>query len=482
MPTTRLSKTPTKKARVSIACLTLISICLLSGCGDELNTQAMPPADIAITDVTVIDAVNGTRDNMTVWLSGDKIIAVDPSGITEVTATHVIDGRDKYLIPGLWDMHVHITYEPALTDMMPSLFLDYGITSVRDTGGMLPVLLPEIQKWRAIRAEAPRIFFSGPLLDGDKVVYDGRDRPQIGIANTNAEQAATNVANLAEAGVDFIKIYELVSPSVFNALIAAAGQHGLPVAAHVPLALDAITAGPQVGTMEHLRNIELACANNATNLLAARQAILMDPGEVSGYSLRSGLHTEFRPQALEQVNVNSERCTQVVQSLTNTIQVPTLRLNTIPTYSPLSRDDWLSHLATLPPEVAARWRETAQSFFGKAGALQVDMVNWSLDLVEAMHRAGVPIGAGTDTPIGQAIPGYSLHTELERLVEAGLSPRDALKAATIRPAEFLGLEATYGTIQPGKVADLVILASNPLTDIRNTRAIESVISKGQVVR
>ena len=341
-------------ARFSIACLTLISVCLLSGCRDEPSTQATPPADIAITDITVIDAINGTRNNRTVWISGDKIIAVNPSGASVATARQVIDGRGKYLIPGLWDMHVHITYEPALTDIMPSLFLDYGITSVRDTGGMLPLLLPEIEKWRAEGAKAPRIFFSGPLLDGDKVVYDGRDRPLIGIANANAEQAAANVTELADAGVDFIKIYELVSPTVFNALVAAAAQHNLPIAAHVPLALDAMAAGPQVGTMEHLRNIELACASNAEDLLAARQAILVNPGDVSGYGLRSRLHSEFRPPALEQVNINSERCTQVVQALTNTIQVPTLRLNTIPTYSPLSRDDWLTHLANLPPEVAAR--------------------------------------------------------------------------------------------------------------------------------
>jgi hypothetical protein len=473
------------KAKVSIACLTLISICLLSGCGDEPNPHAIAPADIAITDITIIDATNGTRQNMTVRLRGDQIIDVAPSATINATANQVIDGRGKYLIPGLWDMHVHITYEPALIEKMPDLFLDYGITSVRDTGGMLPALLPEIEKWRAVGAEAPRIFFSGPLLDGAKVVYDGRDRPQIGIANADAEQAAANVADLAAAGVDFIKIYELVSPSVFDALVAAADQHGLPIAAHVPLALDAGTAGPQVGTMEHLRNIELACASDAEDaedLLAARQAILLNPGEISGYHLRSRLHNEFRAPALERATINSERCSQVIQSLKNTIQVPTLRLNTIPTYSPLSRDDWLTHLANLPPEVASRWQATAQSFFGKAGALQVDMVNWSLDLVGAMNRADVPIGAGTDTPIGQAIPGYSLHTELERLVEAGLSPLEALTAATVRPAEFLGLEATYGTVQPGKVADLVILTHNPLADIRNTRAIESVISKGQVVR
>ena len=112
----------------------------------------------------------------------------------------------------------------------------------------------------------------------------------------------------------------------------------------------------------------------------------------------------------------------------------------------------------------------------------MNMVNWSMQLAAAMHAADVPIGAGTDTPIGQAIPGYSLHTELERLVEAGLSPMEALRAATIRPAEFLGLENSYGRIQPGYVADLVVLGNNPLDDIRHSRAIELVVSRGQRVR
>ena len=468
------------------ACAVLL---LLSACGETTQpetpatvTATTAAADIAITNITAIDTANGVREGVTVYTRDDQIIAVTTAEEPDIPADQSIDGRGRYLIPGLWDMHVHITYEPELTDLMPLLFLDYGVTSVRDTGGMLPELLPEIEKWRAADSEAPRIFFSGPLLDGAKVVYDGNDRPQIGIANANPGAAAANVAQLHAAGVDFIKIYELVSPEVFAALTAAAQQHGLPIASHVPLTLLADQAGPAVGTMEHLRNVELACASNAEALLEARRARIAAAADISGHQLRSSLHADFRPQAFANLDINSPRCQRVIAALRNTIQVPTLRLNTIAHYSPLLRDDWLAHLERLPAPVTTRWQSTAQRFLGEATPDIMDMVNWSMQLTAALQTAGVPIGAGTDTPIGQAIPGYSLHTELERLVEAGLSPMQALHAATVQPAEFLDLADTYGRIEPGYVADLVILSNNPLDDIRHSRGIEAVISRGRQVR
>jgi len=454
----------------------------LSGCDQPAEVVPDDIYSLAITNVTTVDAVNGVRSGVTVMLNGDEIVSVEPSAATPPPAAQIIDGSGQYLIPGLWDMHVHVTYEPRMTQQMPALFLDYGITSVRDTGGMLPALLPEIERYRGGEIQAPRIYFSGPLLDGSKVVYDGDDRPEIGISNATPEEARANVQTLVDAGADFIKIYELVSPEVFAALVDAAQVHNLPIASHVPLALLADKAGPQVGTMEHLRNVELACAEDADVLVAERLQTITHPGEVSGYALRSAMHAQYRPPALASVDIKSARCQAVINSLQNTIQVPTLRLNSLFKYSPLGRDDWREHLANLPDPVAAEWLQTAEQFFGQGSADALKMSDWSLALVGEMFRAGVPIGAGTDTPIGQAIPGYSLHTELERLVEAGLSPLDALFSATIRPAEFLNLQASHGQIQAGMVGDLVLLAADPSIDITNTRKINAVISRGEVVR
>ena len=151
----------------------------------------MGTVDLAITDVTVIDAVGGSRAQQTVLIRGERIVDVLGPGEQVPDAQKVLDGGGKFLIPGLWDMHVHITYEPDLTAAMPDLFLSYGITSVRDTGALLDKIEPEVARWRAPDAVAPRLFFAGPLLDGAKVVYNGNARPEIGIANPTEETAQT---------------------------------------------------------------------------------------------------------------------------------------------------------------------------------------------------------------------------------------------------------------------------------------------------
>lgn len=215
-----------------------------------------PQSGIAISNVTVIDAVSGERPGQTVLVDGDRIVAVGASNsIFFSGADEVIDGSGKFLIPGLWDMHVHLTFDERFTATMPEMFIRYGITSVRDTGGLMEKLAPVVERMRAQGAVAPRVFFSGPLLDGATVVYDGIDAPEIAVPNPQAGTARTRVAELKSQGVDFIKIYEMVSPGVFAALVEAAGTHGLPIAAHVPLSMRASTAGPHVNSMEHLRNV-----------------------------------------------------------------------------------------------------------------------------------------------------------------------------------------------------------------------------------
>ena len=457
-----------------------LSIFLALWFSTTTSTQASEQVDLAITNVTVVDAVSPPQENRTVLILGDQIVAVT-EGLGSYKPGRVIDGAGQYLIPGLWDMHVHIVYEQALIDAMPDLFLDYGITSVRDTGALLHKIQPEVKRWHELGSKAPDLYFSGPLLDGSLVVYDGDGRPEIGMANPSVEQALDNFNALRAAGVDFIKIYELVSPEVFAALADAAKQADLPIAAHVPLSMSAETAGPRVGSMEHVRNVEIGCAQNANELFELRRAEIVSPGERTGYELRRSLHQSQRTSALESADASSERCQKVLASLVNTIQVPTLRLNTITQYSPARRHDWVNHLERLPQPLGQNWLATAKFYAGQTSELGNRMSEWSLEVVAAMLDAGVPVGAGTDTPIAQAIPGYSLHTELERLVDAGMTPRQALEAATIRPAEFFSMD-DKGQIKVGMEADLVLLEKNPLENIRHTRTIVNVIANGEVVR
>ena len=406
---------------------------LLASCQ---SPTAPDVADLAITGVTVIDA-SGSRQNQTVVVEGGIVSAVQAVAEGPYPAKQVIDGRGRFLIPGLWDMHVHITYEPALTELMPDLFLSYGITSVRDTGALLHEIAPEVARWRAPGAVAPRLFYSGPLLDGGKVVYDGDSRPEIGVGNPDVGTARARVAGLKDSGVDFVKIYELVSPEVFAALVAAAREAGLPIASHVPLSVSVEEAGPQVDSMEHLRNIELGCAETAVVQLDERRARLEQPGAISGYDLRRGLHAEHHARA--RMAIDQATCDRVIASLASTIQVPTLRLNTFAVHPAFTRDGWADHLDRFPAALRSSWHAAAQGWAARAASMDPSAARWSLDLVKMLHDAGVPIGAGTDTPIGSAIPGYSLHSELEILVAAGLTPLEAIVAATVRPAEFFAL-------------------------------------------
>jgi imidazolonepropionase-like amidohydrolase len=472
-PSSALRSARSRPVRSSRFLVAVAASSLVSACAPD-----PPVRSLAIRDVTVIDAVNGARPDQTVIVRGDEIVSVQSSGGTP-DADDVIDGSGRYLIPGLWDMHVHLTYDGDLTAAMSRLFVRWGVTSVRDTGGQVELLLPLVQAMRAEGAVAPRVFFAGPLLDGERVVYDGNGRPRIGTGNPSVEEARANVAALASAGVDFIKIYELVSPEVFDALVQAARERGLPIAAHVPLSLRARYVAPQVNSMEHLRNIEMDCASGAEELLARRRSIMGEAGDEAGADLRSRLHAL---QRLPAVAAYDEReCQQVLTTLASTIQVPTLRLNAFALRPPFARLDWYPALDGAPPGLAATWRAAGETWRAAPPSPDTAFAAWSLRLVGWMHERGVPIGAGTDTPINYALPGYALHSELEMLVRSGLEPLEAIRAATLRPAEFFGLQNEMGTIAAGMRADLVLLGADPLADIANTRRIEAVVSRGRLL-
>jgi len=315
-------------------------------------------------------------------------------------------------------------------------------------------------------------------MDGEHVVYDGENRPLLGLGNPDVETARANMARLAEAGAAFVKIYELVSPEVFAVLVDEAQSRGLPMDGHVPLSMQARDVGPHVQSLEHLRNIEMDCTANPDASVAERRRLLANPAGVAGSALRSQLHQLHRIPSV--VAYDEAECREVLASMMSTIQVPTLRLHALSLQPPFARSDWGEALEKLPAEVAAEWGAPRGDPVGGRNT-DTTFPDWSLFLVDLMHQAGVPIGAGTDTPIGLAVPGYSLHSELEMLVRAGLSPMEALRAPTLRPAEFFGLEGEMGTIEPGRLADLVLLAGNPLDDITQTRSVRAVVTKGQLL-
>ena len=481
IPTKHTSGAPTlvnNFLRLKLITKTLLTVglcCALLGCAKNPDTQESPKT--MINNVNVVDPVDGLIAQQQVVIQEDKIVYVGPiDKIKTADSDIIIDATGQFLMPGLWDMHVHFLYDEALTDTMPELFLRYGVTSVRDTGG-------DVKKLAALREAlkdipAPRIYFSGPLLDGEFVIYDGSDpsRPPLGASVLNAESAMSTVSALKTAGADFIKIYELIDPATYSSLAAAAKEFDMPIAAHVPLMMTADIAGPIAGSMEHLRNIELACAVNWQELLTQRQAAIAGFTEGLGYTLRSDLHSAQRIPA---INAYDEtRCNEVLDTLTNTIQVPTLRLNTILMLKPFERPDWPSAATALPQKVLENWQASIAMLDANSLSIDHTFANWSQFLIARLLERGVPIGAGTDAPIGFGIPGYSLHTELELLVAGGMSTRQAIYSATVTPAKFLGLEGTMGQIKVGMAADLVLLSENPLENIEHSRSIINVMSRG----
>lgn len=475
-------------------------------CSPSSKPTQTEDVDLLISNVTVIDSETGPVV-ATVLIDEGKIIDVLPAegvgesagggadegayegayeGADKVAVKRLhdqsdrhIDGTGKYLIPGLWDFHVHFTYDERFSGIMGNLFLYHGITSVRDTGGLLEKLLPVLDELRKSDGPSPDVWFSGPLLDGTSVVYDGEHRPGLGIANATPEQVRKNIAEIHAAGASFLKIYEMVSPDIFDAIVEEASQRNLPIDAHVPLTMLAREVAPKVQSLEHLRNYELDCITDREAKRNERVGIMQNAGDTPGANVRSKLHVLQRIASIEAEDAHA--CAQSTEALTNTMSVPTLRLNTLRTLPPMQRADFESALSLIPPDVREEWLMLIASLNNETQEPDPTMSNWSLRRTGELHQAGAPIAAGTDTPIGLSIPGYSLHTELERLVVAGLSPQEALDSATLRPAEFFSIDDQLGRIRPGFTADLVLLSQSPLENIGNTRAVELVLKGGEVV-
>ena len=455
--------------------LTTLALCaaLIAGCAQD----APESVDLAIRNVTVIDAVNPVRRNQTVLIEDGRIIdIVDSDTAPETPASEQIDANGQYLIPGLWDFHVHFTFDKRFTDAMAGLFLYHGITNVRDTGGLLEDLLPVVDSLRSAGSNAPNIWYSGPLLDGKDVVYDGVNFPGLGIANPTPEAARANIAEIHAAGASFLKIYEMVTPEVFAAIVDEAGIRNLPIDGHVPLSMRARDVAPQVQSLEHLRNYEMDCVSDPELWLAARQAELANVANEPGNVLRSRLHTLQRLTAI--IAEDPAVCAEMTEALKATITVPTLRMNSMDLYVPFARDDFDQAMDLIPTSVSEEWRNARDALAASEEAVDTTFAEWSLRRTGELHLAGAPIAAGTDTPIGWSIPGYSLHTELEQYVEVGMTPLEALHSATVKPADFFGLENEMGQIKAGAVADAVLLNANPLEDITATRSVEAVINRG----
>ncbi|MFY9618575.1 MAG: amidohydrolase family protein [Pyrinomonadaceae bacterium] len=441
--------------KLRIVLLLILPVLLLA----RAKPDRIPP-QLALTHVTIIDVTTGElRRDMTVVITDDRISAIGTSTKLSVPAgASVIDATGQFLIPGLWDMHVHWYRRDMFT-----LFIANGVTGVRQMFGNSDLL-----RWRDEIAKdsllGPRMVVASPIIDGPEPVWP------TSISAGNEEEGRKAVRRVKQWGADFAKVYALLPRDAYFGIADEAKQQGITFAGHVPYSVsarEASDAGEK--SIEHLTGVLIACSDKEK--------------EVRGELLRTrSPDARARAVATALTTYDEKKAADLFARFAKnqTWQCPTLtvlRSNAFFDYEKFWQDGRLRYI---PGQLQQRWsvRRDHRSEDAKAGAKKV--LQKEFEIVGAMQKAGVPILAGTDTGNPFCFPGFSLHEELALLVIAGLTPVEALRSATLNPAKFFGRDKTLGTIEEGKIADLVLLGANPLEDIRNTQRIKAVVSNGQL--
>jgi imidazolonepropionase-like amidohydrolase len=393
----------------------------------------------------------------------------------------VIDASGRFAIPGLWDMHMHLTVVPEMADRIFTLLLANGVTSVRDTGGAMDATLAVRKRGNDPAVAGPRVHIAGPIIDGSPPVHSSGAETSSRTADT-PEQAIQLVDDAAAHGVDFIKSYEMLRPEVFTALVKRAHEHHLLVTGHVPIRMttqQTLDAG--FDGIEHIRGMEFDCAQDPHALLILRTALMDEHALEEGNALRRRVHATTRPAAF--ATPDAAHCAELIQQFVKrgTWHTPTLHIVAFRALRFYERPEYKDSLRYLPPSLAKTWQDRLADYTDETKYLEwKEQGDWALQVIGQMYRAGVRLMAGTDSPGLIFMPGFTLHDELEALVRAGLPPLAALQAATVVPASFFKAENDIGTLEAGKRADIVLLSANPLTDIHNARSVDTVISKGRV--
>jgi len=435
-----------------------------------------------IKNISIIDPIDGFQSVKHVVVEHDLIAMIlDKNYKFLANEDKIIDGSGKFLIPGLWDAHVHFSYDKNLTSSMPRLFLAHGITSVRDTGGPIDYVLKAKEFSLNEPMKSPNIFIAGPLIDGSPNVYNDSSPsfPLLSIENQDIIDIESNTMGLIDKGIDFLKAYEMLNENQFLAITKIARKQNLKVTGHIPLSMNLFSAvNSGLNGMEHLRNLELSIASNAEELYEERIQMLRNPNGLLGSTLRSSIHSKQRMSAIDSVDNNKFEEAANLLASKNVWQTPTLILYRSYAQKSHLNPSFLLELNKLPQQVKQKWSNEIAASDTIIDKSSVRYSNWIVDAVSKLHKNNVPFMAGTDTPIGYLIPGRSLHRELEILVESGLSNLEAIKTATVNPATFFGIENKVGRIKNGFMADLLILNSNPLNNISNTQNIHAVIKNG----
>ena len=434
-------------------------------------TQSIPI--LIINHVTVIDATTSSpKLDMSVVIMGDRIRSITPySHARRAANAVVVDARGKFLIAGLWDMHVH-SLSQGQPDRFFPLFVANGVTGIRDLGG--DISLEHIARLKKETSEGsrlgPEIYAAGPILEGEHRFWP------FSLSVKDPAEAHRAVSELTNGGADFLKVYNTLSRETYLAIASEAKAARIPFVGHIPNSVtpaEASDLGQE--SIEHLWGIPLYLSSEPEQLkkMSAEADNADDP--------KTARDLFYKVNQAILASYDSKKADALFEKFVHnsTWQTPTLVVlrSYASIHNPRLRED--PRNAYIADDLRKFWESTGGVPDLRNDDIQLRLFAHDIEIVRAMHSFGVPLLAGTDTPNPYTYPGFSLHEELQLLVSAGLSPREALRTATLRAAEFLGIQRDFGSVETGKVANLVLLDANPADDIRNTEKIRAVILRGK---
>lgn len=443
----------------------LFSIIFFTSCGNEEKQEF----DLLIINASIIEVETGiTQPSKIIGINGDSIKYIgETENRAKFTGKTVMDAGNRFVLPGLWDMHVHFRGGDSLIDenkdLLP-LFLAYGITTVRDGGGdITPAVLEWRRKIEKGELDGPGIFTSGPKLDGPVPAWPGS------LKISGEEDIKAALDSLQALKADYVKIYDgSLSKENFYGIIKAAEKRGMKVTGHMPLTADipqAVDLGLD-GT-EHLYYILKACSPVADSLTQLN----------IGYGMMDEVLKTYDPQLARQV---FGKLGEQQLAVTPTLHIGKT-LNEILEVDH-SGDSLLQYIGSGIRATYQMRVERARQARARGSEMRDLMQQRSRDVILPIYLAGINISAGSDCGAfnSYVYPGESLHQELQTLADAGLTPQQVLTTAVISGPKFFGLEDAYGSIKAGKVADILILHKNPLEDISNTSKIHAVVKSGRL--
>ncbi len=401
------------------------------------------PYDLVVYNISVIDVQHSrVLPGQTIYIQGNKIAKIERSKATKkIVSDTIIDGTGKFILPGFWDMHIHICWKDNLNGLFTTL-LNYGITGVRDMGGNTSILNKFKQQVKNSPHSGPEIFGAGPMLDGEEPVHVDFSVP---LTSKNVRHV---LDSLYAEKADFLKVYSLLPRTILDSISAYSKERNIPFAGHVSEYLtpeEASKLGQK--SFEHLNRLE---------------DLLKDTSRLSAFI------------RLAKSN--------------NTWLCPTLMI--YKRKSEFANNEFYVHplINELDVDLIHEWEQVKKNRQNKVltqeGVLHAqNRFENQKKLVKSFYDGGVPLLLGTDFAGMQFIyPGYSLHEEMALLQSIGIPTFEILKMATINPAEFFGITELYGTVEKKKMADLIILNENPIVNISNTLNIKMVLKAGKIVK